>query len=71
MSFKSYDYKGYTIKRAPSVKIRKRTRGVVDIYDSEGLLVKVITYTVGNRLGLQYAYKAANDWINNKTENNE
>jgi hypothetical protein len=54
------EYRGYKIIRAEVVKMpgSGRRRGTVDLYDPNGIFMDSKTYTIGNTLSRQTAYRA-------------
>lgn len=62
------DYKGYTITRAAPEKLPNgKRRGVIDVHDPDGNLVKIFTYTLRNWLGYQAARAKARLWVDTRT----
>lgn len=58
------DYKDHRIAVSkPETLPSGKRKGVIDVTDKNGNLVKIFLYTIGNRLGLNEAKKKARAWL--------
>lgn len=66
-------YRGYRIERGkPETLDDNKKRGIIEVYDECGDLVKIFLYKIGNHLSLTYAKQQAKTWVRKlKVSNNE